>query len=522
MRRGMTLSRKMAWKNAAVLVGLVLLVGASLWGLTGLHGNFRRARDEYSELRQVQEVVVHVTAARALLVGGTAQVSEVCQDLERAIESIDAFAAFQQGQRGADPTDQQHELNAAARTRDTLQHVLSTLAPVNSTPVSAEVSQEVIAELDQVLNRLGNLTGEMDEFVAKTQAATTAKLQRTILVISALSAVILLVTIAINVSQYRSVVTPLRRLRRGVRAVASGNFNEPLEETGDREFRELAGDFNRMADELRTLYGDLEQQVRAKSRELVRSERLASVGYLAAGVAHEINNPLGIISGHAELSLRRIEDCTTTRAAELSAALTIIRDEAFRCKDITQKLLSLTYQGSDGREPVSLLQTARDVVSLIGGIRPYRDRRLSLALDPAEPLLVNGNSSELKQVLLNLALNALEATPPQTGLVVIEGRRLNGRVELCVRDNGRGMTPEVLERVFEPFFSQRPRGAERGTGLGLAITHAIVESHGGRIRAESEGTGHGSRFILDLPATSSDAPGGKAARYELATGYSDC
>ena len=133
------------------------------------------------------------------------------------------------------------------------------------------------------------------------------------------------------------------------------------------------------------------------------------------------------------------------------------------------------------------------------GLKNYRDRRLTLKLDPAERLQVRANLTEMKQVLLNLTINALEAVQPGDGEVCIEGRRNNEWIELSVRDNGRGMCAEVLSHVFEPFFTARRNNGERaaGTGLGLSITHAIIENHHGRIEAASDGPGRGARFIGD-------------------------
>jgi signal transduction histidine kinase len=116
------------------------------------------------------------------------------------------------------------------------------------------------------------------------------------------------------------------------------------------------------------------------------------------------------------------------------------------------------------------------------------------------------NPTEMKQVFMNLTVNALEASASSSGRVRIGGRRDGEWVELFVEDNGKGMTPEMVERVFEPFFTAKRGAGEPGTGLGLSITHAIVESHGGRIAAESRGPGKGSRFIVRLPAKTAELP----------------
>jgi two-component system, NtrC family, sensor kinase len=144
-----------------------------------------------------------------------------------------------------------------------------------------------------------------------------------------------------------------------------------------------------------------------------------------------------------------------------------------------------------------------EVLPTISGLPQAADRQLEFHPDPNEvsqEYAVSGNAGELKQVLVNLLVNAIEATAPGMGKIHLGLARKNGKVELTVSDNGRGMTPQTLEHVFEPFFSDKRTG--HGTGLGLSITHAIVEDHGGSIMAYSEGLGQGSRFLLILPATS--------------------
>jgi len=285
--------------------------------------------------------------------------------------------------------------------------------------------------------------------------------------------------------------------------VADKQFTERVVSSGGGEFSELADEFNTMAGKLDELYRNLEEKVAEKSKQLVRSERLASVGFLAAGVAHEINNPLSIISGYAELSLKCLlesDDDDPKSVAEAAQGLRIIRDESFRCKEITEKLLSLAKSGTRNKEPFSVAQLAEEVTSMIRGLQTYRDRRVTLGVEKDEPLTVFGNANEIKQVLLNLTINALEATPARDGEVRVAAKRVNEWVELEVSDNGRGMAAEVVDQVFEPFFTAKRGMGAPGTGLGLSISHAIVESHGGQVRASSAGPGLGSRFVVRLPA----------------------
>jgi signal transduction histidine kinase len=333
------------------------------------------------------------------------------------------------------------------------------------------------------------------------------KWKTTITLVGVVSLSVLLAAVALAIYQYRSAITPLRRLADAARKIAAGRFGDRLEPRGSAEFAALAVDFNRMAAELETVYRDLEQKVATKSKELVRSERLASVGYLAAGVAHEINNPLGIITGYGERAIQQLERGSSDAATAIALKnLRIMCEEAYRCKAITDKLLSLARPGDESRKPLSLSKLATEVMALVEGLPAHRNRTLSLRASDAEAIVL-GKEGELKQVILNLAVNALEAVKPGTGEVSISIEQTDSLARLTITDNGRGMSPETLERIFEPFFTDK-RGAQlAGTGLGLSISHAIIENHGGHLRASSEGPGQGSRFTLELPLHATVAQG---------------
>jgi signal transduction histidine kinase len=323
-------------------------------------------------------------------------------------------------------------------------------------------------------------------------------------VVLGVGAVVVIGGAIIGIRQYRSVMRPIARLSDGVRSIATGNFSRRINTVGDdREFAELGRDFNRMATELESLYRELDQKVAIKSRQLLRSERLASVGFLAAGVAHEINNPLGIIAGFGERAIQQLDDPRAepaTQVVQARQALKVICEEAFRCKGITDRLLSLARPGDETRTAVSLDTLVGDVVSNLVALKQYADRKVDVKSDAPDDLIVQANPGEIRQVILNLLLNALEATAPAVGQIQITIARRGAEVELSIRDNGRGMTPQTIEHLFEPFFTEK-RNESRGTGLGLSITHAIVAAHGGSIHAESAGPQQGSCFIVRLPAS---------------------
>jgi len=296
-------------------------------------------------------------------------------------------------------------------------------------------------------------------------------------------------------------VAPLRRMRGGTDRLADGKLGTRLEVSGDVEFMDLQHAFNRMAAELESMCQDLERRVAQKSQELAVAERLASVGFLAAGVAHEINNPLAIMSGYAESILRTAKIRGAGNAGtEWIRDLETIRDEAFRCKKITQCLLDLSRLGDNHRERVSINRVVDTCTRLIAAWPASRDVRFEVqpAIEPG--LVVLASEPELRQVILNLLANAVEAAAPSHGTVTITTGQHNGWVEMRVQDNGCGMSSETLAHAFEPFFSSGKPGS--GLGLGLAISHAIARRHGGALEAMSEGTGHGSTLVLRLPALS--------------------
>ena len=315
---------------------------------------------------------------------------------------------------------------------------------------------------------------------------------------------------------YRWVFYPIRVLHRGVNQVGEGDLDHRVSlETGD-EMEDLARSFNTMTERLQQTYVDLERQVEERSRQLVRTERLASVGFLAAGVAHEINNPLASISLGAEALTRRLRQLLDpngeNRYQDIWRCLEMIQSEAFRCKGITEKLLDFSRAGELKRVPSSLPGLIADVIDIVQHLGRYREKRI--VLDAPEDVVAEVNPEEIKQVALNLIVNALDSMDG-SGTLRIEVRREDEWAVLVFEDDGCGMTPDVLENVFEPFFTRRR--SRRGTGLGLSITHRIVVQHDGEITAHSDGPGKGSRFTVRLPLvakrqeTGEEVDGGKRA-----------
>lgn len=299
---------------------------------------------------------------------------------------------------------------------------------------------------------------------------------------------------------YGWIFQPVHRLQEGVRRVASGNFEGRIELQSGDELEELAEAFNDMTRRLHASYRDLTDQVNERGKQLVRSERLASVGFLAAGVAHEINNPLASIAFCAEALERRLGELLARLPREQEAVgkyLKMIQQEAFRCKAITQNLLEFSRVGEGQRIATDLTEVVQSVLEMVQHLKASEGKRA--VFRPTGRLVAEVNPQEIKQVVLNLVVNAMESMDEGGTLTITLAQGPNG-AELIFADSGCGMPNEVLENIFEPFFTRSRTG--KGTGLGLSISQRIVTQHGGEIEATSPGPGQGSTFVVRLPLQS--------------------
>lgn len=317
--------------------------------------------------------------------------------------------------------------------------------------------------------------------------------------IIAITATVVAVVLLLTLLYYFRVwvFRPIKSLQRGVRRIQSGNFDQPIALHSRDELEELANEFNAMTCRLRDTYKDLANQVNERSRQLVRSERMVSVGFLAAGVAHEINNPLHSISLYSEALERRIGDvCAKVpkdAAEEIHNFLRVIQQEAFRCKDITRKLLDFSRPGEQKRERVDLGKLIEDVIQVA---RPLPNARGKSIVFTPVCLVAPVSPPDLKSVVLNLIVNALDSMD-EGGVLTVALSQAGESAVISFRDTGCGMTQEVLDNIFEPFFTRNRTG--NGTGLGLSISHQIIDAHGGEITAASDGPGRGSTFTVRLP-----------------------
>lgn len=330
----------------------------------------------------------------------------------------------------------------------------------------------------------------------------------------------------------RWISRPWKKLLEGTHRVAQGKFDYRVRLDTRDEFAELADSFNRMTDRFVETRDKLERDARELAEQLTRQERLAGLGFLAAGIAHELNNPLTAIRWTSESLLTRFAtlfgNTSPQNAALVENYLKMIQSESSRCQQITAKLLDFARGGDGLRANQDLTQVIREVIHLVRAMSKYR--QCEIVFDRAEPCVLEINGNEIKQVVLNLVANALDAIedasrqidrrprlsgpspvalkPAESGQTSDAGTVAVGRleirlkeftdhVELEFQDTGCGMSADVLRKIFDPFFTTKPTG--QGTGLGLPICHRIVTEHGGRLAATSAGVGLGSTFRLSLP-----------------------
>jgi two-component system, NtrC family, sensor kinase len=321
-----------------------------------------------------------------------------------------------------------------------------------------------------------------------------------------------LVALALLVLAYfaltRLIVRPLDELSMAAQRVAGGARRLEVPRSGARELTELGSSFKSMTERLISEEEALKKKVaeveRATARlteaqeRLVRSERLASVGRLAAGLAHEIGNPIAALIGMEDLLL-----AGGLSAEESQDFLQRMRKETERVNNILRDLLQFARptKGGVAFEPGSVEAAVYDTVTLVGPQQSMKNVELALDVHPGLPDVALSRE-QLVQVVLNLVLNAADACGAG-GRVTLRATQEGPSVRLEVEDNGPGVASEVRARLFEPFVTTKEVG--KGTGLGLAVCRGLVESAGGSITLDVEFEG-GARFIVDLPAADSAPP----------------
>ena len=373
-------------------------------------------------------------------------------------------------------------------------HLLAVIRPVDNSPDCTKAgchtpSQQVLGVIDANLS-----LAAVDTQITRRQV-TLAYFLAGALVFGSLAA-----KLFIWVVVYR----PVKELIDGTHRVAGGDLDYRLPVRSDDELGRLAASFNQMTTEVAGVQAKIEEQVRRKTAELegvhktlLRSEKMASIGKLAATVAHEINNPLFGILTYARLVLRGLLKLDFPERDELAGQLQTIERESKRCGDLVKNLLTFSRQAPSHREPNDLNTIVERAVSLVKHKLDLQSTVLKEnLLDGLPP--VDCDANQIQQVILVLLMNASEAMGKGGTLEVSTG--FDARAEHCsvrVKDTGSGISAGVLPHIFDPFFTTKED--QNRTGLGLAVAHSIVEQHGGEMAVRSQ-PGEGTEFQVALPA----------------------
>lgn len=362
--------------------------------------------------------------------------------------------------------------------------------------------------LEHEIRAAGKEIVTIAEEIARTErGAIRSALDRHRKILIGSIAALALLVVLIGRALSTMVARPLKSIEASMEAVASGRLDKIDIRSDDREIVSLTTAFNHVLEELDR-----------RQRHLVRSEKLAALGTLLSGVAHELNNPLSNISSSCQILMEEIEEGDLPAKKELLAQ---IDDQTNRARNIVRSLLDFARDKEFRREPLSLARLVEDTLAFIRGQIPTS---VSVTSDIPAEIMVLGDRQRLQQAFLNLIANAAGAIEGAGRITIRAGRpafpegeawlKVLGRfdpggeaVDIEINDTGSGIPPEVLPRIFDPFFTTKDVG--RGAGLGLFIVHEIIEEHDGGLAVKSE-AGKGTTFLIRLPVRNGQPSGGGA------------
>jgi len=394
-----------------------------------------------------------------------------------------------------------------ARSRDAERFIGRVVTPTSAAPPNAVAAEQTLAGLDGIRRYYGNAVVDRGPWllsvgIPTSEAALRAAPQfRRNFIIADVS-----ICAALFISLWMSTVLSdgMNRLRKAAQRIADGDLSPPaMGAAPNLEVAHMHESFTTMAASLRETHEALDRRIEQErnthealqslQRQVVRQERLAAVGVLVSGVAHELNNPLQAILGTAEL-LEQNRQLPPEALDEIA----FVKTQSSRAREIIRNLSRFSSQQSGPPSLVDLREVVAEVVQL-----RRRDLDLSsvtLEIQASTSRKVHANFTEIEQVILNFVINAeqsIESVGRARGRILVRIADAGRRVRLEVHDDGPGVTPEDEPKLFQPFFTTKPVG--KGTGLGLSVSYGIVESYGGTIGYRGNGWG-GATFFFELPA----------------------
>lgn len=397
-----------------------------------------------------------------------------------------------------------------------------------------ELNYPVLSRTENLNREVLGMTGGLDNSVAPAYVTEEIGAVRLILSLRSveesiaearttvilLTVVVLVIALIILASLVRFITRPVKKLVEATDRISRGDLTLKMDIDQHDEIGQLAQTFDKMVESLKQSRDEIEEynrtleskivertlELEEAQAQLIQSEKLSAIGQLAAGVAHELNNPLGGILGYAQFTLEKMkksvsDGITSKEINNYLRYLTDIEAQARRCKNIVQNLLrfsrsSRTIDFSD----VSINQVIEDTCTFVEHQLKMNQIQLKKELDDKVPV-VQGNAGQLQQVFTNLVINAMHASPAESEIKILSRfspalGEFGGAVEIACVDQGTGISPENIKKIFEPFFSTKEVG--KGTGLGLAVSYGIIKEHGGEIKVDST-PGGGTTFTIILP-----------------------
>ncbi|RKX29813.1 MAG: hypothetical protein DRP46_06615 [Candidatus Zixiibacteriota bacterium] len=374
--------------------------------------------------------------------------------------------------------------------------------------------REVIGEV-----RVGLTFSNLNREVTKSQTASIL-----------LTFVVVLSAIIIMTAFVRIIIRPIESLVRVTDQISKGDLTKSVDIDRNDEIGLLANSFNRMIeslkksqDEIEEYNRNLEEKIIERTEELeeaqtqlIQSEKMVAIGQLAAGVAHELNNPLGGILGYAQFTLEKIqnknaENMTDKDIKSYKRYLCDIETQSRRCKSIVQNLLKFSRTSQTVEfDNVNVNAVIEDTLTFVEHQLMMNQITLVKNLDSGIPI-IKGNPSQLQQVFTNIIINAMHASESGNEIVLTSRfapplGEFPGAVEIAFADAGRGISEEHLKKIFEPFFTTKDVG--KGTGLGLSVSYGIIKEHGGEIKVKST-LGEGTTFTVIIPVEKTPCPSDK-------------
>lgn len=481
------------WRQVALPVVLVSLAwlmvsGATTFYFQWLESSYQRALDQHvgplqaaiDMQRSLWELHADTATRRIHRVDWPARLSQFERETAAFVETI---------RRGAsNPAEHQalREIEQGLkRHRQRLDETLAVRERSDQLPIARDALYEAASQVASALNRVQALNRQLLE---KT-TLRRGRINRVVFWVRLLT-ITLVPLLGMAFGWWTA-----RRLQRTVTQIQvtlhDPSLTEPnavgtVQVRGDDELTSIQKQVEMVVQRLR----ETGQALQAARNEVLRSERLAAIGGLAAGVAHELRNPLTSV----KLLLQHAASQGGSHASIPSARMSLILEEIDRMEATIQGLLDFSRPVAPQRQVHDLRHTLKRAVHLIEGRAEKQQVQRKIDLGH-EPLMVDGDPQQLHQVFVNLLLNAIEAMPQGGTIEVVLQPSAEGLIRLTIRDTGQGIPPELVPRLFEPFAS----GKERGTGLGLAVSRRILEEHGGTI-AIRPADPQGTEVVVTLPA----------------------